>query len=184
MAESGIFLIQNDGAFVRLKEQAYDSEEVLQRLLAQYPDVLAGGAGSGEPQRWLLVKREIAISDDEAGAARWYLDHLFIDQEGIPRLVEVKRSSDTRIRREVVGQMLDYAANAVLHWTVDRLESEFAATARSAGREPGDVLRELLVMNRKSNSGGASKRISRQEESGWFSSRMPFRQSCNVSSSS
>jgi hypothetical protein len=25
--------------------------------------------------------------------------------------LEVKRSSDTRIRREVVGQMLDYAAN-------------------------------------------------------------------------
>ena len=32
----------------------------------------------------------------------------------MPTLVEVKRSSDTRIRREVVGQMLHYAANAVV----------------------------------------------------------------------
>jgi hypothetical protein len=32
----------------------------------------------------------------------------------VPTLLEVKRSSDTRIRREVVGQMLDYAANGVV----------------------------------------------------------------------
>jgi hypothetical protein len=37
---------------------------------------------------------------------------LIIDQHAIPTLVEVKRSTDTRIRREVVSQMLDYAANA------------------------------------------------------------------------
>src|SRR4051794_12230288 len=41
------------------------------------------------------------------GSSRWSLDHLFVDQEGVPTLVEVKRSSDTRARREVVAQMLD-----------------------------------------------------------------------------
>jgi hypothetical protein len=29
--------------------------------------------------------------------------------------VEVKRSSDTRLRREMVGQMLDYVANGLRH---------------------------------------------------------------------
>ena len=38
-------------------------------------------------------------------------------------LIEVKRSTDTRIRREVVGQMLDYAANAVSYWSVDTIKS-------------------------------------------------------------
>ena len=38
------------------------------------------------------------------------MDHLYIDQNAWPTLVEVKRSKDTRIRREVVGQMMDYAA--------------------------------------------------------------------------
>ena len=55
------------------------------------------------------------------GGNRWSLDHLFLDQEGIPTLVEVKRGTDTRIRREVVGQMLDYAANAIVYWPVEEL---------------------------------------------------------------
>jgi len=29
----------------------------------------------------------------------WALDHLLLDQDAIPTLVEVKRSSDTRIRK-------------------------------------------------------------------------------------
>jgi len=41
------------------------------------------------------------------------LDHLLLDQDGIPTFVECKRASDTRIRREVVAQMLDYAATAL-----------------------------------------------------------------------
>ena len=50
-------------------------------------------------------------------AGRWTI--CFLDQDGIPTLVEVKRASDTRIRREVVGQMFDYAANALLHWPLE-----------------------------------------------------------------
>jgi hypothetical protein len=58
---------------------------------------------------------------------RWSVDHLFLDQDAIPTIVEVKRSSDTRIRREVVGQMLDYAANAVVYWAVEAIRAEFEA---------------------------------------------------------
>jgi hypothetical protein len=43
----------------------------------------------------------------------------------VPTLIEVKRQSDTRLRREVVGQMLDYAANAVVYWRIDQLRAEF-----------------------------------------------------------
>jgi len=38
----GIFLIQNDGQLVEMREQPYDSEELLHRLLADYPNLLAG----------------------------------------------------------------------------------------------------------------------------------------------
>src|SRR5215472_15558078 len=106
----GIFLLTGE-TLVEMREQPYDSEELLQKLLARYPDLLAGGDQlAGSPRRWLLVKREAGVPDREAGGDRWSLDHLFIDQEAVPTLVEVKRSDDTRIRREVVGQMLDYAA--------------------------------------------------------------------------
>ena len=37
----GIYLIQDDERLLRMDEQAYDSEALLQRLLARYPDLLA-----------------------------------------------------------------------------------------------------------------------------------------------
>jgi hypothetical protein len=70
-----------------------------------------------------LVSREVAVPSEEDGHDRWSLDHLFLDNEAVPTLVEVKRRRDTRIRREVVGQMLDYAANAVVYWPVERLRA-------------------------------------------------------------
>jgi len=94
----------------------------------------------GEGKRWLLVKRETSVPGEEGGASRWSLDHLFLDQEGIPTLVEVKRSTDTRIRREVVGQMLDYAANAVVYWSIEKMISEFEATCIQTNRDPNEVL--------------------------------------------
>ena len=61
------------------------------------------------------------IPTAEGASDTFSLDHLFIDTRGIPVIVEVKRSSDTRIRREVVGQMLDYAANGTRYWPISKL---------------------------------------------------------------
>ncbi len=69
----------------------------------------------------VLVRREAGLEDIEDGAIRWSIDHVFLDQDGVPTFVEVKRSSDSRIRREVIGQMLDYAAHAVALWPGERL---------------------------------------------------------------
>jgi hypothetical protein len=38
----GVFVIQSDGRLVELSESAYDSEAVLQGLIARYPSLLAG----------------------------------------------------------------------------------------------------------------------------------------------
>jgi hypothetical protein len=143
----GIFLIRDDGGLVEMSEQAYDSEELLQGLLADHPSVLAGThIGGSAPRRWLLIRREMSVPAEDAGAARWSLDHLFIDQDGIPTLVEVKRSTDTRIRREVVGQMLDYAANAVVYWPVEELQRVFEERCGAAKKEPeAEVASQLGV---------------------------------------
>jgi hypothetical protein len=122
-----IFLLGETG-LVEMSEQPYDSEDLLQRLLAEHPSVLAGDQfTTEEPRRWLLVRREAGVPDGDDASARWSLDHLFLDQDGVPTLVEVKRSSDTRIQREVVGQMLDYAANAVAYWPAGLIREQFAA---------------------------------------------------------
>ncbi|MDZ7995987.1 MAG: hypothetical protein RM022_017240 [Nostoc sp. EfeVER01] len=124
----GIYLIQDNSQLVEMKEEPYESEDGLQKLLADYPSLLAGEQiDSVAPRRWLLISREIPIPDSEDSAGRWALDHLFLDQDGIPTIVEVKRSRDTRIRREVVGQMLDYAANAVVYWSIEKIRAQFEA---------------------------------------------------------
>lgn len=150
---ASIFLLQDSNDVVRMKEAPYDSEALLQQLLAQYPDLLAGDQiDSGEPRRWLLVSREMAIPGEEDGAGRWSLDHLFLDQDAIPTLVEVKRSCDTRIRREVVGQMLDYAANAVVYWPVETIRSHFEKTCQEQKLDPLATITAFLGENADADS--------------------------------
>lgn len=140
-----IYVIQSDSTLQALSEQPYPQEGHLQDFLAKYPDLLAGDQmNEADPRRWLLVKREFGVPGTEGGPDHWSLDHLFLDQDGIPTLVEVKRSSDTRIRREVVGQMLDYAANAVVYWPVERIRAQFETTSREGGKDPVQVLGAFL----------------------------------------
>lgn len=141
----GIYLVQASGSLVEMSEQRYDAESRLQQLLADYPNLLAGDQlNPSAPRRWLLVRKEAGIPSEEGGGNRWALDHLFLDQDAIPTLIEVKRSTDTRIRREVVGQMLDYAANAVVYWPAESIRFEFEATCRKRGQDPDEVLDRFL----------------------------------------
>ena len=142
---SGVFLIQADGQLVEMVEESYGSEADFQELLAKYPNLLAGDQINDEkPRRWLLISREAALPSEENGSDRWSVDHLFLDQDAIPTLVEVKRSSDTRIRREVIGQMLEYAANAVVYWPVEEIQAKFDATCQAKGLNPEEELDAFL----------------------------------------
>ena len=52
----GIYLIQEGGKLTAMTEHPYDSEAMLQELLATYPDLLAGSLiDSRVPRRWLLT---------------------------------------------------------------------------------------------------------------------------------
>jgi len=121
------------------------SEDELQALVARHPPLLGGEQMNPEaPRRWLLVRREAGLAGAVGEGARWSLDHLFVDQDGIPTIVEVKRSTDTRVRREVVGQMLDYAANAVVYLPVDRIRAWFEDRCAAEGQDAGEVMRVAL----------------------------------------
>lgn len=140
----GIFLVGDNDHLVEMTETPYDSEDILQELLAKYPNLLAGDQiDSQEPRRWLLVSREMGLPSDEVEGSRWSVDHLFLDQDGIPTLVEVKRGQNTQIRREVIGQLLEYAANAVTYWPVERILAELE---RRCEREHIDTESALNVM--------------------------------------
>lgn len=110
-----------------MEETFYESEELLQKLLDEYPDLLAGNQiDPKNPRRWISIAREFGIPSTMNGSLQWRIDHLFLDQDCIPTFIEVKRSTDTRIRREVVGQMMDYAANATKYWPIDMIKEAFA----------------------------------------------------------
>jgi len=87
-----------------MNQEDYSSEEYLQTFLEKYPNLLAGEQiNEANPRKWIVITREFPVPADDFSGGRWSLDHPLLDQEGNPTLVEVKRSSDTRIRREVVG---------------------------------------------------------------------------------
>ncbi len=44
------------------------------------------------PASVALYPAEAAVPSEEGGSGRWALDHLFLDQDAIPTLVEVKRA--------------------------------------------------------------------------------------------
>lgn len=144
MNEDSIFLLRGDTLSI-LEQHPYKSEAVLQEALASFPEVIAGPTTVGDtPPGLLLIRREMGVPSKGGGAASFSLDHLFIDANAVPILVEVKRSSDTRIRREVVGQMLDYVANAVTYWPVAGLREALAKTAEKAGSpSPAELVSAL-----------------------------------------
>jgi hypothetical protein len=141
MSSGGIYLIKGENDLVEMIEQGFDNEDLF--LLAKYPRVLGGDQFDRDrPRRWLLITREAPIPAEEEGADRWAVDHLFVDEDAVPTFVEVKRSTDTRIRREVVGQMLDYVAHALVSWRGERLRAYFEA--QCGDREPVDVFADVM----------------------------------------
>ena len=139
-----IYLIDGDN-LRSMNEQGYDSEDEFQELLENHPELLTGDKmGADEPVRFMLLKREQGVPKEEGGAQHWSLDHLYIDQNAWPTLVEVKRSKDTRIRREVVGQMMDYAANSVEYWPMGDIRREFEDKCARDGTDPETVINHRL----------------------------------------
>jgi hypothetical protein len=133
MSMSQVYVVDEDGRS-RLMERirCKDEDRELQRLLECNFDLLPGDQiEPDDPRRWLLIKREMPVPDPATGADRWSIDFLFVDQDATPTFVECKRCADTRARREVVGQMLEYAANGHYYWTRDRLMGLAEQTAKA-----------------------------------------------------
>ncbi len=128
-----------------MREQPYALEADLQELLAKHPNLLAGDQmNTMIPRRWILVAKEVPLPTEEGGRDRWSVDHLFLDQDAIPTIVEVKRDNDSRIRREVVGQMLDYAANAVMYWPIEAVRAWYETLCQKKAVDPTEYLRDSL----------------------------------------
>ena len=87
-------------------------EDALQTFLEQYPQVIPGkqiDPSAEDPPRFVLLRREMPIGG-------WSLDHLYVDQKSILTLVETKLFQNPESRREVIGQIIEYATNSKEFW--------------------------------------------------------------------
>lgn len=125
----GVFLVENDNkTLTKMVPADYLNEADLQQLLEEHPSLLGSCTTEkdGEELELLLIKREMGVPDQEDGGDRWAVDHLYVDQNCIPVLVEVKSSRSGDLRRAVVGQLLDYAANGAEYWSIATMKAKFA----------------------------------------------------------
>ncbi len=76
------------------------------------------------------------VPNPSTGGDHWNIDFFIVDQSGIPTFVECKRFKDTRSRREVVGQMIEYAANGHYYWDRELIRDHADSTARANGGGP------------------------------------------------
>jgi hypothetical protein len=156
---SGVFLVGPNNSLTRMPQADYLNEADMQQLIATHPALLGSCTAQAEEdeRELLLVKREMGVPDQENGSDRWAVDHFYIDQNCIPVLVEVKRSKSGDMRRAIVGQLLDYAANAAVYWSIDnvkhclqlqhggpeRAQEKLDAFLESAGVEEDDFWRRV-----------------------------------------
>lgn len=138
-----IYSIQSDGTSESFQPVRCKNEDrELQLILDRNPDLLPGDQiRPDDPRRWLVIKREMPVPDPNTGEDRWSIDFLFADQDAIPTFIECKRFEDTRSRREVIGQMFEYAANGHYYWTKDDLR-EFA---EKTAEEHGTTLEDSII---------------------------------------
>jgi hypothetical protein len=169
LARTVIYTVDPAGTLTAMRPSEPRSEDFMQKLVAAHPELIADQDGA-----LLLVRREQPIADSEDGGGRWSLDHLFVTRSGVPVLVELKRAVDTRLRREVIGQMLDYAANGTVYWKGGRIAESFAAAMTEQGRDADAELATFLAgatepedFWRKVDDNCSDRRVSqRADESG------------------
>jgi len=139
------YIIEKDGSSNSLERiRCKDEERELQLILEKNPDLLPGEQiAPDDPRRWLQIAREMPVPDPSTGTDRWNIDFFFVDQSAIPTFIECKRFEDTRSRREVVGQMLEYAANGHYYWDKEMIRDLAEKSAQKNGISLEESLHKL-----------------------------------------
>lgn len=102
-----LFIVE-EGKTKVLEDQGFDNEKLLQDVLEKFPEFIAlDDLGVVEP--FIVIGREVATP---AG----YIDVLCIDGDGVLTVIETKLARNSQIRREVIGQVLEYVGQ-LSKWT-------------------------------------------------------------------
>lgn len=119
-----ILLRNKDGEHTILKSKSFDKEKLLHDALEESPSLLSLEEHV-EDVEMVPIGREVSVSSGSA-------DMLYLDNQGVLNLVEVKLDSNREVRRNVVGQILEYASQ-MINWSYGDLEDRFASYEGSDG---------------------------------------------------
>ncbi len=123
-----------------------DEKDELQDLLESELNLIPGDQiNNDDPPQWLLVMREMPVPDPSNGKDRWRIDFFLSDQYAFPTFVECKRYENNQSRREVVGQVLEYAANAHHYWDREQLREMASTSAGKRGCSLEEEFRRLGI---------------------------------------
>ena len=110
------------------------SEDFLQDLIHRHPECIPVSEIDPIFKGLVPICRELATP---AG----YVDNLLITPSGLPALVECKLWRNPQARREVVGQIIDYAKE-LARWTYSDLQREVSKRTGRTGNALLEIMRE------------------------------------------
>ena len=134
-------ILVQDARGVRALEEGFASEEELQRFLKEHSDLMPLEEIELDAAPLLCIGWEVGLA---SGAE----DILYIDQNGLLTVVETKLRKNPEVRREVVGQILEYAAQ-MSGWSsanVERQAEKFFASSESPDQYRGCTLEKALQL--------------------------------------
>jgi hypothetical protein len=100
-----------------MENQTFANEDLLQRLLADHPEILGDSSDQSEDSSdWLLVRREAGIAGSADSGSPWSVDHLFLDREGIPTVSESRLSAIPTVNLDVLDESQMPRIIEILGW--------------------------------------------------------------------
>ena len=148
-------MIRRDAAWEELVPTAYLSEAQLQAALAEADNLVPGDASTDE---------EAMVYCREFPTASGPIDLVGIGSSGSVTVMECKLARNRQVKREVVGQVLDYAAHL---WRTDA-ESFLDRFTQLIGEDPFARLRSRVAAASDWDESHARSEVARRLESGQF----------------
>ncbi len=148
-------MIRRDSAWEELERSAYLSEDQLQKALAEADNLVPGDASKAE---------EAVVFCREFPTTSGPIDLVGIGTGGSVTVMECKLARNRQVKREVVGQVLDYAAHL---WGTEA-DSFLDRFTQLTGEDPFERLRARVAAPSEWDESHARSEVARRLESGQF----------------
>jgi len=132
----GKILVIEDGKAIPIDKSKFTEEGKLQDYLENYTSLIPLSDISEDAPDLICIGREV-------GAGPGAIDLLCIDKDGVLTIIETKLRKNRESRREVIGQVIEYASY-VSQWAVEdvfRLANDYFAKMKTP---PCDTLESLM----------------------------------------